>query len=116
LANVKLPKIRDKVMPGRVKFAGVEVTFDYKPGRIDGEYDRQMREAQIEANTSGDPEQMYDVICTVLTKWNLADDNDKVIPLNGKAIKEAGVPRPLLVMIENYYEEDARNGSIGVKK
>lgn len=127
-------KMRNKVMPAQVKFANETVRFEYRPGRINGEYNEEINVAQ----RSNDWHGIYGCMCKVLTDWNLeaeyvrdgensglrlateGDPQDSIevrkIPLEADAIIEADIPSPLMIMIEQKYQEEAANGGLQGKR
>ena len=126
-------KNRDKVMPGQIKWQGETINFKFRPAALNDDY----YQAFNAGMATGQLEPMYDAMCKVIAEWDLTTDyvledgewrpvgpgentendrQERVIPLNGADIVAAGIPQPLMVMIENRYSEDARNGGLHAKK
>ena len=128
-------KIRDKVLPLSVKYAGETINFTYKIGRLDRAWEDRMNTAV----QTGDFDGLMGALGDVIASWSYEDDfvkdddspvgyrlatdsdaEDQVetrkVPLSAEWLEAAMVPTPIIGMIRDKMAEDASTGGAQAKK
>ena len=109
---IKLSTLKEKSMPGSVKWMGQKITYEYYPARIDGKHDDLVNEGM----TANDREKIYEGMCLALKSWNVSVDGEKEVELTPEAMTKADLPTALVVAVLNQYQDDARSGSLQAAK